>query len=190
MSPDLTNQQKAEVVLSLQRYFREDLDSELSELQAGFFNAATAPPQLEWLALKPDPFVVCLPAAHPLAAASSLRVAQLAQERFVMFERDVAPANFDNVVVIFSCASVYPRTCHAARQWLTILAMVANEMGISVVPKSLTRTGALGIRFIPLDDPAAVSPAVMAWNPSNRTPALDTLVACARDVLAIDTLAT
>ena len=160
------------------------------ELQAGFINAASVPPQLEWLALKPDPFVVCLPAAHPLAAAHSLRVAQLAQERFVMFARDVAPANFDNVIAIFSRAGVHPQTCHAARQWLTILAMVANDMGISLMPKSLARAGTPGLRFIPLDDPVAVSPAAMAWNPRNMTPALDTLVACARDVLAIDTPAT
>lgn len=155
------------------------------ELQAGFFNAGTAPPQLQWLALRPDPFVACLPDSHPLAAAPSLRVAQLARDSFVMFARDVAPANFDNVIAIFSRAGVHPRTCHAARQWLTVLAMVANGSGVALVPGSLARAGTQGLRFVPLDDAAAVSPAVMAWNPSNATPALDSFIACARDVLAL-----
>lgn len=155
------------------------------ELQAGFFNAGSAPQQLEWLALRPDPFVVCLPDSHPLAAAPSLRVAQLAQDSFVMFARDVAPANFDNVIAIFSRAGVHPRTCHAARQWLTVLAMVANGSGVALVPGSLAQAGTQGLRFVPLDDAAAVSPAVMAWNPSNATPALDSFIACARDVLAL-----
>ena len=37
MALELSKEQKAEIVQSLQRYFREELDSELSEMQAGSF---------------------------------------------------------------------------------------------------------------------------------------------------------
>ncbi len=155
------------------------------DLQAGFFNAGMAPPPLQWIALTPDPFAVCLPAAHPLAAAPSLSMAQLAHDRFVMFARDVAPVNFDNVIAVFSRAGVHPRTCHAARQWLTVVAMVGNGMGVALVPGSLALAQTHGVRFVRLDDPAAVSPAVIAWNPSHASPALDAFVACAAKVIAL-----
>lgn len=154
------------------------------ELHAGCFNAACAPPPLDWLALAPDPFVVCLPEHHGLAGEPVLGVARLAHERFVMFAREVAPANFDNVSAIFSRAQVHPRTCHAARQWLTIIGMVANGLGVALVPASLRRAAGPGVRFAVLDDAAALSPAVLAWNPAQLTPALACFVDGARSVLA------
>lgn len=47
-----------------------------------------------------------------------------------MFMRDVAPASYDNVIAIFSRVRIHPRIAHAARQWLAIIAMVANGLGI------------------------------------------------------------
>jgi len=77
--------------------------------------SARAEAQLLHLPLKPDRFVACLPIGHALADPPSLRIAELAGERFAMFDRDAAPANCDNVIAIFSRAGVHPRTCHAAR---------------------------------------------------------------------------
>ena len=72
------------------------------QLDAGFINAATVPPQLEHMPLAIDYFVCCLPTTHPMASSRSVRLAQLADEPFVMFAREVAPANHDNVLAVFS----------------------------------------------------------------------------------------
>jgi DNA-binding transcriptional LysR family regulator len=153
------------------------------ELQAGFINAATVPPQLQAMALRSDRFVVCLPAEHPLANAKSLKLAEIAHERFVMFARDVAPANYDNVIAIFSRAGIHPRTAHAVRHWLTIVAMVANGLGVSLVPESLAQSGVMGVRFIPIEDKGALSPALLAWNPDHTSPALESFIRCASTLL-------
>ena len=153
------------------------------ELHAGFINAATVPPQLGSIALRTDRFVACLPAGHALAQRRSLRIADLAQERFVMFDRDVSPANYDNVIAAFSRAGVHPRTFHAARQWLTIVAMIANGVDIGLVPESLARCGMRGVHFVALTDTDALSPALMAWNPACSTPGLESFIACAEGVL-------
>jgi DNA-binding transcriptional LysR family regulator len=156
------------------------------ELQVGFFNVAVAPPQLRYIPLKPDPFVVCVPESHPKADRKSLYVSDLDNESFVMFDRDIAPANYDNVIAVFSRASVHPRTCHAARQWLTIIAMVANGVGVALVPFSLARSGVKGVKFIPLSAAEqAVSPAVLAWNPAYNSAARDSFIACAARVLGV-----
>lgn len=154
------------------------------ELHAGFFNVGAPPPQLRSVSLRPDPFIVCVPAAHPMAKRATLRVADLENESFVMFDRNIAPANYDNVIAVFSRASVHPRTCHAARQWLTIIAMVANGVGVSLVPSSLSASRVAGVSFVPLvDDERAVSPAVLAWNPTYVSPARDSFLACAARAL-------
>lgn len=82
-----------------------------------------------------------------------------------MFSREVAPANHDNVIAMFSRAGIHPKTVHAARQWLTVIAMVANGLGVSIVPKTLSRTRIQGVRFISLKGPPVKSPASLVWNP-------------------------
>ena len=153
------------------------------QLHAGFLNASAVPPQLDSLPLADDEFVCCLPSAHALAGRKSVRLSELASERFVMFARDVAPANYDNVAAIFSRERIHPRTVHAARQWLTVLAMVAHELGVSVVPRSLSQTRISGVCFVPLQKAIYRSSALLAWNPEHMTEPLRTLVRCASDVL-------
>lgn len=156
------------------------------ELQAGFINAGAAPPPLQSMALRSDRFVVCLPTAHPLANAKTIQMWEMAQERFVMFARDVAPANYDNVIAIFSRAGIHPRTSHAVRHWLTIIAMIANGLGVSLVPESLTQSGVKGVRFIPIEDKDALTPALLVWNPSHTSAALESFIKCASAVLQPD----
>ena len=149
-------------------------------MHAGFINARGVPEPLQAVALAEDPFVLCLPDAHPLARARALSLKQLANEPFVMFARDVAPANHDNVLALFERAGIQPRTVHAARQWLTVMAMVAQGLGISLVPQSLARSRFHGVRFVKLSGASVTSPALFAWNPTHLSPALQALVDCAR----------
>ncbi len=153
------------------------------QLHAGFLNASTVPPQLDSLQLVDDDFVCCLPSNHALAGRRSVRLTELASEKFVMFARDVAPANYDNVAAIFSRERIYPRTVHAARQWLTVLAMVAHGLGVSVVPKSLSQTGMRGVSFVALRNANYRSSALLVWSVEHTTETLRTFLRCASDVL-------
>lgn len=146
------------------------------QLHAGFINASTVPPQLSSVPLHEDEFVLCLPSDHPRAKEPSVKLSELADEQFVMFARDVAPANHDNVIAIFSRAGIYPKTVHAARQWLTIIAMVANGLGISLVPRSLARSRLHGVRFVRVSGALMTSPALLVWNPLHPSLALNSFI--------------
>lgn len=150
------------------------------QLHAGFVNGGTVPPQLAAIPLSTDEFVVCLPEGHPQATKRCVDIKNLANERFVMFSRDVAPANHDNVIAIFSRAGIHPQTAHAARQWLAIVAMVANGLGVSLVPRSLSRSHVRGVRFVSLVGEAVPAPAMLVWNPNFYPLTLDSFLQCAR----------
>jgi DNA-binding transcriptional LysR family regulator len=141
-------------------------------LDAGFINTASVPPPLAHHALVDDDFVLVLPEAHPRARARALDLAALADERFVMFSREVSPANYDNVIAVFSRAGIHPRTVHAARQWLTIVAMVAQGLGVSLVPRSLAQSRVAGVRFVPLRGGSVAAPAMLVWHPGRSSGAL------------------
>ncbi|MBE7369063.1 LysR substrate-binding domain-containing protein [Ramlibacter pallidus] len=153
------------------------------QLDVGFVNAATVPPPLSALPLADDTLVCCLPAAHRLAAHADVDLRELADEVFVMFARDVAPANHDNVVAVLSRAGVHPRTRHAARQWLSIVALVAAGTGVALVPASLVQAGIAGARLVPIRGAGATAAAVMAWNGERGSPLVAAFVEAARDQL-------
>ncbi len=174
-----------EVDLQLREMSSADQVIELQrgQLHAGFVNGSEPPPPLEALPLPVDRFVACLPANHPEATRRKLDLRQVAHERFVMFSREVAPANYDNVIAVFSRAGIHPQTAHAARQWLTVIAMVANGLGISLVPGSLARSRVDGVCFVPIAGQDVDSPAMLAWNRDYCPPLLASFLDCARQML-------
>lgn len=149
------------------------------QIHAGFVHGAAAQPPLKSLPLGNDLFVLCLPERHPMADAPVVELSDLADEDFVMFSRDGSPANHDNVIAVFSRAGIHPRTVHQARIWMTIVAMVAQGIGLALVPASLAKARIAGVRFVPLKHTPAPSPAMLAWNPAMTSPALTRFIASA-----------
>lgn len=142
------------------------------QIDAGFLNAGTLPEGLFCAPLADDHFVACLPEDHPLAAEAALDLRALAEAPFVMFSREVAPANHDNVIALFQRAGIHPRTRHAARQWLTVVALVASGLGVALVPASLAQAGIQGARFVPLCGLHHPTVGVLAWHAETPPPAL------------------
>ncbi|WP_341891387.1 LysR substrate-binding domain-containing protein, partial [Variovorax sp. YR752] len=144
-----------------------------------FIQASVLPAPLASIPLRNDVFVVCLPEHHRLAKKASVDLREMADEAFVMFSRESAPASHDHVIGIFSQAGIHPRTVHQARIWMTVVAMVASGCGIALVPQSLSRTNIGGVSFLPLAGTSAVAPALLAWNPSMMPIALEKFLASA-----------
>ena len=74
---------------------------------------------------------------------------------------------------------------HAARQWLTVIAMVAHGLGVSIVPRSLARSRLHGVRFVRIAGEAVGSPASLVWNAERLSLAARSLIETARKVVAV-----
>ena len=155
------------------------------QLHAAFVNAREVPDDLAGQALKEDNFVACLPDSHPLAKRKVLDLKRLADQPFVMFTREVAPANYDNVIAICANAGFHPKTSFAARQWLTVAALVANGLGVSLVPASIARTQIAGACFVPIGDRSARSSALFLWNPKRIAPGLKLFIKMVSSTLTL-----
>ena len=144
---------------------------------------AAVPPRLAHLPLTEDHLVCCLPQEHPLAHAKAVPLRELGHESFVMFARDAAPANHDNVIALLQRAGIHPRTRHAARQWLTVVSLVALRMGVALVPASLARAGLQGVRFVPIAGLRHPAVGALVWHEEIDSPALQAFIDCARGCL-------
>lgn len=149
------------------------------QLHAAFVQGANPSQPLQSLPLPDDVFFMCLPEAHPLAKRTSLDLRALADESFITFSRDSAPASHDHVIGVFSRFDMHPRIAHAARTWMTIVAMVAQGYGVALVPQSMAHTGIHGVRFPRIEGAPSSVPASLVWNAGHIPPALELFLASA-----------
>jgi len=115
----------------------------------------------------------------------SIDLRLLADEPFIMFAREAAPANYDNVIAICTKFGFNPKTQHAVRQWLTVVALVAQGLGVALVPGSMAKAGINGARFIPLAGMNSEMKAFVLWNEEPRTATLPTFLQVVHEFLKV-----
>ncbi len=147
-----------------------------AHLEPGFAHAQTVPAGLAGTEYLSEPFVCCLPAAHPQARRRPAELPALAAEPFVLFAREASPAYYDRIVALCVDAGFTPEVRHEVRHWLTVVAMVAAGMGVALVPASLARAGMAGVRYLPLRNRKIGSITRMLWAPDRVTPTLQALI--------------
>lgn len=153
-------------------------------LDAGFAHGVTALSKLRSMPLMEDELVLCLPVGHPRAKESMIELRSLADEPFLMFEREMNPANHDTVIGLFSQAGVHPRIVHYTRNWMTTVSMVSEGCGMAIVPSTLGRMRMAGVQLVPLAGPAVPARGMLVWNPAIVTPGLERFLESAARTLA------
>ncbi len=124
------------------------------ELDLGFIHENPLPPDVQARTLMSEPFMVCLPAAHPLAECARIDLGDLAAEDFVFFARAASPSYYQTVLSMCAQAGFMPAVRHEVRHWLSVASLVSQGMGVSIVPACLARSGLAGTRFLAFEHEA------------------------------------
>lgn len=138
------------------------------QLDAGFVRQHRRRPDLERIRIQREPFVAAVPGAHPLARAEVVAVSALAEEPFVHFPKADAPDLHDDLQRMCADAGFEPRVVQTASEWVTIVALVETGVGVSLVPRSMTRVHWPGVRFLEIR-PAGRPADVFAIFPTRLT---------------------
>ena len=149
------------------------------QLDAGFVHSMRVPPELSRELYSSEPFVCCLPAGHALAKSRRLALAKLQEEPFVMFSRAVSPDYYERVLAICSDAGFYPEVRHEARHWLSVVSLVAQGLGVALVPAALKASGIPGAAFVGIDS-SARSDVFCAWRSADDSAGLHAFLAAVR----------
>lgn len=119
------------------------------ELDVGFIHTGRVPPELSATLVHSEPFVACIPAGHPLAAQPAVALADLREEPFILFSRQASPDYYRRIVDLCADQGFSPQVRHEVRHWLSVVSLVSQGMGVSVVPAALERSGMAGAAFRP-----------------------------------------
>jgi DNA-binding transcriptional LysR family regulator len=145
-------------------------------LDAGFINSPLAPAGLGALMVYKERHVACVPTSHPLAGARKISLRALRHETFLTFSRDASPAYFDQMMAMCASAGFQPATHRFGGQILTLVAMGAAGMGVSLVPESVALAGMKGAAFVPLTDSRLRPSAFFVWRADQLSPSLTALI--------------
>jgi len=102
--------------------------------------------------IRREPLVVLLPAAHRAAQATSVPLASLARDEFVLFPRHLAPRLHDILVAVFRRAGFEPRLRAESFHAGWDLGLLADIGAGVLVPASVARGLPEGVVAVGLDD--------------------------------------
>ncbi|MET0986716.1 MAG: LysR family transcriptional regulator [Steroidobacteraceae bacterium] len=153
------------------------------EIDAAFIRSPVA--DIDGLLVRPlleESMIAALPAAHPLATVpnamnSSLALAQLANETFILYKRPGGPGLYDAIITACRGAGFSPRVGQEAPRILSTLNLVAAGLGVSIVPESLSRLQMDGVLYRPLaNDPPLHAPLILACRRGEQSAAVQRFI--------------
>ena len=158
-----------------------DVEVQVEETNSTLLATAVAEDRLDLAFLRPsrsetsgleldvmleEPLVAALPARHPLAAGDAalpIALAALTDEGFVLTPRNAGPNLHDATLAACRQAGFEPRIVGLAPQGISVLSLVAAEVGVSLLPISVTSLRLDGLAFRHLDDHSVSVPLALAY---------------------------
>ena len=136
---------------------------------------------LEHVIVQRERFVAALPARHRLAARRGrIAMRELADERFVMVPREIAPGLYDIVSGLAARAGFALNVAQEAIQMQTVVSLVSSGLGAAIVPASLANLGRRGVVYRPIADRHPSLELWLGWRAGALSPAGRDFVAQAR----------
>ncbi len=143
-------------------------------IDLGFVRPLPARQALECQIVAHEPLLVALPADHPLAAKSHIKLDDLSGLPFVMYTPTGGKYFHGLITGLFGAAGVVPNYIQYLDLSHTILALVRAGLGVSIVPTSAVQLHFDNVVFRPMRQDEVFAETYMAWRADQRNPALAT----------------
>lgn len=129
-----------------------------------------------------EPLVAVLPDRHRLAGQSSVTWADLAGETFLVRCAGTGPQVHDHIVLRLAGHWPAPSILRFDVGRGTLLSMIGQGFGITIVGAASTILTTSGVAFVPVADEPEPVPFSAVWSPFNRSAALRNLLALATEI--------
>jgi DNA-binding transcriptional LysR family regulator len=126
------------------------------------------------------PLVVALPESNRLSAMRQIRLSDLANEPYILFKRDSGPTFYDYVIGLCQREGVTLNVRHEASHTLTVLALVAAGLGVTLLPfgGQYARSGVVFRRLVPTPPLFEIA---LAWRQQNESGLLQRFIETIRE---------
>ncbi len=144
------------------------------ELDVGFvrLQAGTPPAGIVLREVARNPLRLVVNAAHRLAGAAQVHLAELAGEDFISFPADVGTDLPGVLRALCRQAGFEPRIVQTAREATTQIGLVAAGLGVAVLPAPLESVRIARVRYLALAEPEAQFRLALAIREGEPVPTL------------------
>jgi DNA-binding transcriptional LysR family regulator len=119
-----------------------------------------------------EDFMVALPRTHALGSRSRIALAELANDRFIVFPRVLAAGLYDCVVSACQAAGFSPQIVQETTQTPVMIGLVAAGLGVALVPASVRIFKWDNVAYIALRPPRPTTNIVLAWRSTEESQAV------------------
>ncbi|MGB5445172.1 MAG: LysR family substrate-binding domain-containing protein, partial [Psychromonas sp.] len=105
-----------------------------------------------------DNMVALVPSQHLLASRKSLRLADLAQEKIILFKRQDAVELYDQIVLSCKSSGFIPMITAHSENMRNLITLVASGLGVSIVPEQIRYICSAECVYIPISDLSIILP--------------------------------
>ncbi len=157
-------------------------DAQIRDLLAGRIDVGFMLPPINEASLQSvpilrEPLIAALPAKHPLAGRpGKLGLEKLKDAPFILFPRPYAPGLYDDIVSCCKAAGFSPQVEQEAIQMQTIVSLVSAELGVALIPASLTNLQRTGVTYKLLKGGSPLTEVHLVWRRGDELPALRVFV--------------
>lgn len=153
------------------------------ELAVGVLRTPVSAPGLVVETVRTEPIVALLASRHPAAVKRELDLSDLAEEWFISFPAD--PPSTMHTIMVSACeaAGFVPRVRQMVDNSAGIVALVAADTGVALVPASLRHLRLNGATFRPLRTPRITIGLALAYRDAPVDPLTRRFLEVARTVV-------
>lgn len=146
------------------------------EIDVGIVHPPLDDPDLACRTIATLPFDVVLSDRNPLARAPTLRLRDLARERFILFPRQVGPQLHDQILALCLQEGFSPREIQEATPAQSIVGLAACNLGVGFIASRLQHYDRPGVVYRRLEGPAPAFTLGVAHRPDHGPASLRTFV--------------
>jgi DNA-binding transcriptional LysR family regulator len=127
--------------------------------------------------LSEEAMMVVLPSRHPVAAQQEVELATLKEDPFLLFPRAVGPTLYDSIISACRAAGFEPIIGHFTLQIASVVNLVAAELGVSIVPASMSQLQVSGVTYRPIAGQAATARLALGYRRGETSPVVRNFIA-------------
>lgn len=139
-----------------------------NELEFGFVRINNNPTNLQLKPLLTEHFSLVVPNNYPIQSDNFTSLEAFKNESFILFSKEYSSTYYDLVMSIFKDHSFAPNVALRSVNALSIFSLVAQGLGVAIVPTSLKKGYEIAVKFIELDTIPQRTTLSLAWNETNR----------------------
>jgi DNA-binding transcriptional LysR family regulator len=147
-----------------------------NQLDIGFLRNPPPYPHMETLPVWKEPFYLVVPLQHALTARSFKSLAQVTSERFILPPRHDGELYHEHILGICEEAGLRPLVAHESTHGHTIVKLVENGLGISILPETFRRLYKDTVKFLPLRHTERQAELTAVWMKGSQNAALERLI--------------